>query len=248
MAPTARSKKVREQGFLQAFLHIEGLPAKILDAGRESPDFLLEIEGRRVGLEVTEVFVGEHPRASTKAAESIVDEIIERAKRAYEGRGGKLLQVTLRFASRADMRNVNRIKAADAIANFLFEADPQAGGAWGYDRRATGFDRLPEQLVSITAYFEPSYSTSHWWTPSVGWVSPLDTNALQPSVDDKARKIARYRQEVAECWLLLAIEGRSASQMFEPSDTPPAVASPFDRTYLLFLFSSTVQLLPSVTD
>jgi len=240
-------KKSKEQAYVRSFLRIGEIPARVLDDNREAPDFLLEVDGRLVGLEVTEVFVREHPRASTKAAESVVDEIIDRAWRVYTARGGKALQVGLQFAWDADLRRVNRILAADAIASFLLLVDTPVGPVWHYDRRTPGFDRLPIPLVQIIAYCDPSLTVPVWTAPRAGWVAPLDSSALQSYIDDKAAKITRYRDAAPELWLLLAIDGRAPSQFFEPTQTPPTVISPFDRTYLYFGFSGIVQRLPSVT-
>ena len=74
MKPVAPAKKERERGFAQVFLRISRLPATILE-DCEASDFLLETEGRRVGLEVTEVFVeNDGGPVKPKIAESIVDE------------------------------------------------------------------------------------------------------------------------------------------------------------------------------
>jgi hypothetical protein len=248
MHASAKRKKQRERYFLQAFLRIANLAATLIEE-REAPDFLLDVEGRLVGLEVTEVFLQNNGELlPPKIGEAIVDEIVARARRSYEERGGKPLHVSFGFLPNAEMRHIDRRGAGDAIANFLLRFDPPMGGLVKLERAFAGRDALPEQLTFMHVLAVPTWTMGHWWAPKAGWVAPLITDFLQPSVDEKAKKIAQYRQAADEAWLLLAIEGRAPSQFFEPSETLPTVSSPFDRTYLLSLFGGTVQLLPRAID
>jgi hypothetical protein len=241
----APPKKERERRFVQSFLRISGLPAKILEE-REAPDFLLEFEGRRIGLEVTEVFVEDDGSPiKPKAVESIVDDIVARAKQRYEECGGKPLHVSFGFSRNADMRQLNRREAAEAIASFLLALDPPVDELVKWDRRWPRRDQLPQELSFMNILAVPGATKSHWSTPRAGWVAPLTANFLQPSIDEKSKKIARYQGTVRDVWLLLAIEGRAPSQFFEPSQEIPTVASSFNRTYLLWLFAGKVYLLPS---
>jgi hypothetical protein len=178
-----------------------------------------------------------------KVGEAIVEEIAARARRRYEEKGGKPLHVSLGFSTNSDMRHINRRDAAEAIANFLLAVDPPIGDVVKWNRAAVRQDPLPEQLTFIHVLAVSSPTAAHWSTPRAGWVAPLISAFLQPDVDEKARRLPQYRQVVDEVWLLLAIEGRAPSQLFEPSNEIPTVVSPFDRTYLLSLFAGTVQLL-----
>lgn len=241
----APRKKERERRFVQTFLKISSLPAKILEEC-EAPDFLLEFEDRRVGLEVTEVFIEDDGGPiKPKVAESIVDEIVTRARRRYEERGGKPLYVSFGFSRNANMPQLNRREAAEAIADFLLALDPPVDKPVNWERRAHRLDQLPLQLLSMRILAVPVATMAHWSTPRGGWVAPLTASFLQPSIDEKSKKIARYQGAVHDVWLLLAIEGRAPSQFFEPSPEIPTVASSFNRTYLLWLFSGKVYLLPS---
>ena len=248
MHAAAHRRKLRERRFLDVFLRIANIPAKVLEE-REAPDFVLDVEGRPVGLEVTEVFVqNDGDPMQPRVGEAIVDEIVARARRTYEQAAGKPLHVSFGFVTNSDMRRINRRGAAEAIANFLLDLDPPMGELVKWKRVAVRPDPLPEQLTFMHILAVSAPSMAHWWAPRAGWVAPLITGLLQPSVDEKAKKLAQYRQVVQENWLLLAIEGRAPSQFFEPSEEIPAVSSPFDRTYLVSLFAGTVQLLPEPTD
>jgi hypothetical protein len=88
---------------------------------------------------------------------------------------------------------------------------------------------------------------AHWHVPESGWVAPLEEVALQAKVDEKAAKLSDYHRAAAEIWLLIAVKGWSASQLFEiGSDLrPERVSSPFSRTYYLSAFDGRVLRLGS---
>jgi len=50
------AKKQHERFLLDRFLELQGISPACIEA-RESPDFLIDLEGRKVGIEVTELFI-----------------------------------------------------------------------------------------------------------------------------------------------------------------------------------------------
>ena len=53
--PSPASRKLKERFLVERFLDISGISGSIGD-DREAPDFELTVDGRTVGLEVTELF------------------------------------------------------------------------------------------------------------------------------------------------------------------------------------------------
>jgi hypothetical protein len=247
-ATVEKDKKARERRFLNAFIRITKMPISILSE-REAPDFLLDVGGRSVGLEVTELFVGaKGGQSEPKASESIVDRIVADARRRYEKRGGRPLHVSFGFSPNADFRLLSRDNTAEALATFLAALDLPVGELLKWKRPILGANPLPHQLEFMHVLALPHASMSPWVSPRAGWISPLTSDVLQPFIDRKAAKIHEYRQSMTDVWLLLAIEGNAPSQFFEPAEETPAVLSPVERTYLLSLFAGTVELLRSVHD
>jgi hypothetical protein len=232
------TKKQRETHLLLAFLAISRLPAQILDAEREAPDFILGFEGRKIGLEVMEIFISDDGGAiAPRARESIAARIATQARRRYEELGGKPVHVTIGLSLGAEVRDLNRSETADSLAKFLLALDPPLNQlvAW---RPAHENDPLPPEVHYLNILAVPSWNMAHWYIPQSGWVAPLTEGVLQANIDDKARKLGQYRLAVPEVWLLLAIEGWSASQLFDrASDIEvKAIRTPFDRTYFVSAF------------
>ena len=235
-------KKEREAYFVGMFFHFTGLSGRVIEE-REAPDFILEIEGKTVGLEVTEVFIRDDGSPlGPKAKESVVARIVEGARRLYEEAGGKPLHVSLGFSSSTYIQTVNRNQTAAAVANFLLELDPPVDELVKW-KPSYKDNALPPCITFMHILAVPSETMAHWHAPQAGWVAPLSEQVLQTCVDEKAAKLTKYRSAAPEIWLLLAVEGRAPSQFFDrrPDIRPDAIRSPFDRTYLLSLIEGTVQ-------
>ena len=88
-------RRRRERFLTERFLEIANLNGSIEADHREAPDFELIIDGRSVGLEVTELFRAEVTAGtSLRAHESLSDRVMSAAKRAYEELGGRPVHVT----------------------------------------------------------------------------------------------------------------------------------------------------------
>ncbi len=238
ISSSALTKKQREAHLLRVFLKLSGLPARILEDDREAPDFILEFEGRRVGLEVTELFIDKDGRPlAPKARESIGTRIAAQARRQYEELGGKPVHVTIGLSLGAEIRDLNRSEAAGKLARFILTLDPPLDQLVTW-RPSYENDPLPPEVHYLNILAVPSWSMANWYVPQSGWVAPLTESLFQASIDGKAGKLEKYRLATPEVWLLLASEGWSASQLFDrtPDARPEAIRSPFDRTYFMSAF------------
>jgi hypothetical protein len=235
-------KKQRELSLLTIFRRAADLDVRILDSERESPDFILEFEGRRIGLEVTELFIGDDGRSlQPQARTSIGSRIAMRARRRYEELGGKPVHVSIGLTLGDELRNANRDRVAESLAQFLLALDPPLDQAIFW-RPSYENDPLPPEVHYLNILAVPSWSMAHWYVPESGWVAPLEEAALQAKVDEKAANLSNYQQVTPEVWLLVATRGRSAAQFFEiRSDLrPERISSPFSRTYYLSAFDGRV--------
>ena len=64
MDQQARKKK-RERFFLESFLAVSGIDATISNARDERPDADIEVAGRLVGVEITELFIDVRPKRNS---------------------------------------------------------------------------------------------------------------------------------------------------------------------------------------
>jgi hypothetical protein len=234
--------KQRELGLFTAFRKAADLDVRVVESERESPDFILEFKGRRIGLEVTELFSDCDGRSlQPQARTSIGSRIAVRAKRRYEELGGKPVHVSIGLTLSRELRDANRDRLAESLAQFLLALDPPLGQVISW-RPSYENDPLPPQVHHLNILAVPSWSMAHWHVPESGWIAPLEEAVLQAKVDEKAVKLSNYQQVTPEVWLLVATGGWSASQLFEiRSDLrPERVRSPFSRTYYFSGFDGRV--------
>ena len=239
------TKKQRERHFLRAFFNLSGLPAQIVEVDHEAPDFILRLEGRKIGLELTEIFIeSESGSIQPRARESIGRRVAAQARQRYEELAGKPVHVTIELSLGPELLKLNRAKTAEQLAAFILALDPPLGQyvAW---QRARLNDPLPSEIQYLHILAVPSWNMAHWYVPSSGWVAPLTEQIIQASIDEKWKKLGQYRVAASESWLVVAIEGASASQLFDRlSDVrPEAIVSPFDRTYFLSVFDGFLRQL-----
>jgi hypothetical protein len=238
----ASSKKQRELSLLMAFAGAANLDMRVIESERESPDFIVEFQGCRIGLEVTELFIdGDGRSLQPQARTSIGNRIAMRARMRYEQLGGKPVHVSIGLTLGDELRNANRDQLAESLAQFLLALNPPLDQAIFW-RPSYENDPLPAEVHYLNILAVPSWSMAHWHVPEAGWVAPLEEVALQAKVCEKAAKLSTYHQAAPEIWLLIAAKGWSASQFLEiRSDLKPErVSSPFSRTYYLSGFDGRV--------
>jgi hypothetical protein len=239
----SRQKKERERRLLEAFFELAGIAGRV-EEEREAPDFLIRVEAKLIGVELTEVYVptsdNEFP---PKARESLASKILDEAQRRYESTGGERLQVAVGFSPNTNFRTLNRTETAKAIAEFLLAQEllinrPQT---W----RPTLHGPLSFDINFVTAFALPSQAPALWYSPQAGWVVPLTEGILQSCIDMKSSKLSKYRSAAMESWLVLVVAGGAPSQGFDlrPDINSRAIRSPFDQTFLLSLIDSAVHKL-----
>lgn len=232
--------------FLRQFFRIEGLSADAI-AERERPDFLVEVDGRTVGIEVTEVFIEDDGGPiRPRHAEAIVDGVVARAWQIYKERGGQPVYVSFGFVSH-DVQQIRRDQTAETLAEFVLGLPLRPGDyrslkPYSADPWPAG---VPE-LTFMNVLAMPDRGTGHWTVPKGGWMAPLDAARLQPIINEKAAKLTEYRKAAPEVWLLIATDGLRPSQFFDASTSKGlagTLASSFDRTYYLAGFEGQVHRL-----
>ena len=86
-------KRQRERFLLDRFLERQGIKPKSIDQLKPpNPDFVIDFDGRMVGIEMTEIFIRfnkpkEYPRGAEEPllqeVESITDKIVSQAREVY---------------------------------------------------------------------------------------------------------------------------------------------------------------------
>lgn len=225
---TRSEKKSFERSMLSGLLGRTAMKAIVLDDDMEAPDLAMIMDGKRVGVEVTEI----QKNANERALRAPKDDLVRRARRLYEGRGGIPLSVTFSFHYQVDMRNVDRKTLSNQIAEFLAARAPNLPG----QLCVIAGDALPPELRCWLRElrFWTVGTSSIWQIAEAGWVAALTPGVLQEAVNGKASLLPIYRLKgFDEYWLLICAHPRNPACRFDPGPDfdGAAVCSPFDRTF-----------------
>jgi len=227
-------KKQQERCFLDRVLSAAAIkPLSIVPAEPPDPDFILELDGRIVGVEMTSIYIpaiGNEP--PLKAQEELTDRIVATAREQYQLRGSPPVDVQVLFHLGIDIRTVNRNKVAHALSALVatIPSDHPGRAHWENDYENTTLDCI----ARVTALRTTDWTMAHWHVARSGWRADFPSDLLRQSIATKNKKLCRYRQTLKEVWLVIALEGNRPSQFFD-IDSPPEtsdLSSHFDRTFL----------------
>lgn len=230
---TKSHKKLREKFLFERFAEMAKVSFEIVDETREAPDFIVSIDGKLVGVEITELFVS-HERGSKtmQAYESISSRIVISAQELYQHSKMPPAHVTVCFNSGVDLSNLNRDKTAKALSEFVQKLNLSE---WQrVDWRSEDMDEsLPDDIAFVHALGVPSFDLAHWTVARAGWVAPLSITTLQSCVDKKARRLKDYQKTIAENWLIVVADATKPSQNIQAVNefNAKSISSPFARTF-----------------
>ncbi len=193
---TVHRRKHHELFLLQRFIDAAKFQAKVTEE-RETPDFIIQINDRPIGVEVTEIFISHNHRGNTmQKQESISSRIVSAAQVLYQASGAPPIHVTVCFGPGNDLRSLNRDKTAVTLTKFVQGLNLSE---WQrIDWRPEGLDGpLPYEVSFVHALGVPSFDMVRWGVARAGWVAPLAATSLQARVDEKAKRLPKYKNTVA---------------------------------------------------
>ena len=227
-------KKRHERFLLDHFFQALGMPATIVEQ-REAPDFLVRLEGREIGVELTRLFVSHQTNGYTpQARESNGDRFVLHAQQLYKKSSAPPVHVRLCFAPRANLTALNRgSNKAAALSTFVRELNLRPGQRFNWSPGECDKAQLPKEISFVHALGVPNYEMAHWVVARAGSTAPLTNKVLQSRIDVKSKKLNGYQKVVAENWLVVVSDGTKPSQLFTaaPDFDGSQVTSPFSKTF-----------------
>ncbi len=236
-------KKQHERFLLDRFLELQGITSGDIVPG-ESPDFLVDLKGHKVGIEVTEIFIRRNrleanpqPRKELllQAVESVTNQIVSKAQKTYFDARNPPVLATIWFSDGIALDRKKGDQVAGLIARQIQSMNLKNSqkGAWRSSEDENAERSLSESVAIIHAYGVPDQLFARWTVGRPAVVAPLTTKHLQDVIDEKAKKFNRYKEKAEGVWLLIFADHTRPSQMFFvatdfPSDS---VSSLFTKTF-----------------
>jgi len=239
---TTNTKKESELAHLEKALKLLGIKDySVIDKDGESPDFIIEINGEIIGVEVTGIYRNLVDGNSAKT-QSDLPTITDEAVRIYNDNGGIPLVFGFSFNGKVAVKN--RKVTAQKIGLFLCKYTKKhfPKGIDTIQQINVNQDNDGFSLVS-SVFAQPTDSAT-----AVGFtVSGFDSISVQDSVLEKALRkketlLQKYKKRCNKIWLLIALPSMQLAADFKlQNKRSVTIAHKFDAAYVLDDYRNQVQ-------
>jgi hypothetical protein len=232
------SRKAQERTYLDSFFRAVGWPCTPSDVQeRESPDFVVALQGRMVGVEIVQVFADQTPRKSKmREGESIRLSWLSGLAKDYYDAGGPSARVQLQFQPsyfekiRGEIPEELRARILERLVDLVRRMKPGDH----LTRRIRG--ERESLLVTLWIWaLPPSFGRYSRWrlgNDAVGWGRRLLPVHVEDLIAKKAALLPEYRRCASEVVLVIVADKFLASGMiiWEGTHLSP---QGFEGVYLL---------------
>ncbi|MEQ1935222.1 MAG: hypothetical protein ABL962_15285, partial [Fimbriimonadaceae bacterium] len=201
----------------------------------ESPDFLLSMNGKTVGIEVTEVCVPSS-QIPKRQLESIENAIALSARNCAVDQAMPAVTVSLFFNIQTPMPKSRQSTIAKVVVSAVQDLMPPPGGSARIEYPSSSTSQPQEVDLILVDRHEPYHK--HVWRPiKASWVLQDACELFQDSITKKSKKYSDYRKKCDECWLLIGAEGTKPSSAIRPNQSSlvATYGAPFERVFFVRL-------------
>lgn len=247
------AKRRRERWFVDQLIAKLQWEADVVE-GDDPPDFVLNVSGQRVSVEVRQIFSLERRRGGSPAAEREAswNRFLRRLMDEYYENDGIPSRVMFFSVDAPDgLRELEKWLAAAkepslrAIRN-LVRSTPVA------EQRKIRLKvcHRPLDLWVTRLPSTPEYEAfSKRWKAmnnQIGWGLRMSAADLQWAIDEKARILAKYRKNYSQNVLLLVADAMTASGFIYPELEGEVDPKGFDEIYFLKTLDRAMKIYPPV--
>jgi len=183
----------------------------------EPPDFVLAVDGHRLGIEFT-VFHLTPPQGARPHQEqqSLKDQIAKSAERFHKEAGGPAIYVQIFFAEGLSLQKAEVHPMAEAIAASVFRVDaPMTKHSPAVE---VPQNTLPGGICEIAVYGSiRGGNDRHWFADAGGWVEDVMPGHIQNVIEKKSRSVTEARKRCDELWLVIVNDAFSKAAPAEIS-------------------------------
>lgn len=248
-------KKERERRLLERFKAITPLFPKgeIVDGkddGTEADFIVVTNDGKRIGVELTELYRPSEPnKQPLQADESIRKQIIERACLIHKNWDGPPLDVCVFFSMNQEWRKQRVPEIAAKLAQIVFNNLPPEGESTWLENPWVNKTYFPFEIDLIDVRRHTWITEPHWHCPEASAIPELSSDRLQGVIDGKNDRITSYRQTTTEVWLVIVYDLGMSSWFDQiPETLKHSYVSWFNQTFLFNWFSQAVVKLSTNVD
>lgn len=224
-APTG-SKKHRERMVLDHLLAFGVIGGAVIHES-ETPDFVLDFEGRRIGVEVTQYIRGRSDTGSAQREQhAFIQRVLEHARSILQQQNREPLYVSIDALNGRTVSDVTQVatELAESVGRCLDgEHIPPRPLPFGLDlpQDPPFYEcAVPPLMVPIanriTVVRLPKGSYTHWHIRQSGDTKAYVTE-LEALIASKERHLERYPPDCGEVWLVVDAFGGDILQAITPT-------------------------------
>jgi len=220
------ASKIQELIFLEWFLQEAGLDCEVLEDDRESPDFVVDLDGIRTGIEQTQIFSDSsvESKVSTKRkSESRNSNWLKKLAHLYYGKD--LFPITLSVSFSDQPSNL------DGLTEPILEELAKCKlGKW----EETNLDFEDGVCRLSILRLDDKFGGYDRWkiiNDHVAFVQPITIEHFERAIQIKTTKIEDYRQHCERIWLLTIADTTWNSGRFDMRLPIETIDSAFDELW-----------------
>ncbi|MDO9436017.1 hypothetical protein [Hydrogenophaga sp.] len=238
---TRHAKKDLERRYLDQVRDLlADFPQGALDE-REQPDFLVKTRDRVIGIEITELHrAQDNQPVPMQGREAVRDQIVQRAKALYEGKGVPLIDCCVHLKDLSYRRTDIEPLAAKIAALAKRNVPPEDALAKREQYDWVNREYFPEEVDYIRVARFDGLTECFFGTAGSTWAEPLTQDTVRAVIDTKDGNIDEYLRHCAEAWLVIVNDSRNMSTWFNSADQVKAEVfrTRFSRVIILRNFGS----------
>jgi hypothetical protein len=222
-----------EEFAFKIFLELHGE----LPTGEKSvcPDFVINHNGKKIGVELIELMENISQPFSSAAKYSLEDKIAKSDQRQFDLISNKKLMVNLQIVENLNLPQHKINYLASQIVDILTNTINDKPYVLSHNLEI--IENLPKQIVNIYYDITPFLTESHFSVMRSKWTGSFNLNDLNRSIGKKENNVKTYRKNVDLIYLLI-IEGFTFSSYLGPFEKKGNIINnSFDKIFLLKVMS-----------
>ena len=201
----------------------------------ERPDFVINLNGEKIGVELTELMEEKVHPYSSAAKYSLEDKIAKSAQIQYNSLSIKKVQAHLRFADNLNLALSEVDTLAAKISKIILNSVNEVPYILSHNYEIQ--DNLPKGVSGIYYDIAPFMSESHFSIWRGKWTGSFSIDYLNKVINKKEKNINQYRKIVDQIYLLI-IEGFNFSGNLGQFEFKGSLTeNNFDKIFLLQILS-----------
>jgi hypothetical protein len=201
----------------------------------ERPDFIINLNNEKIGVELTELMEEKVQTYSSAARYSLEDKIAKSAQVQYDFLSSKKILSHLRFVDNLKLAlsevDTMATKIAITILNSVTKLPYVLSQSFEIQ------DDLPKGVSGIYFDIAPFMPESHFSVMRGKWTGSFDIDFLNKTINKKEKNIIPYRKKVDQIYLLI-IEGFNFSGYLGQFEQKGLLTkNSFDKIFLLQIMS-----------